>query len=266
MKAVIAIVALLVLFFFFIRFIERKSLYFPMREIAMTPEDLGLAYDEIFITTKDGVQISGWYIPSDKSRATLLISHGNGGNISHRLEKIRMLHALNVNILIFDYRGYGMSKGSPSEKGLSLDAEAFYAYLMEERKASPGEVVGYGESLGGAVIVDLAGRRELGGLIIEGSFSSVRDMAKNYFPFIPSFVYKTSFDSSKKIKQITIPKLHFHSLSDEIVPLRLGRKLYDNAPEPKEFVNLQGGHNDSFIVSRDTYISKIDAFIDGLKL
>jgi fermentation-respiration switch protein FrsA (DUF1100 family) len=264
MKTILVTAAVVIFFFFFIRFIEKKSLYFPFRNIETTPQDIGLTYEEIFVVTSDGVKISGWYIPSGSPRTTVLLSHGNGGNISHRLEKIKILHDLDLNILLFDYRGYGMSNGSPSEAGLYLDAEAMYAYLLNEKKILPEKIVGYGESLGGAVIVDLADKHKLGGMVLEGSFTSIRDMAKKYFPFIPAFVYKTSFDSLEKIKDMKMPKLHFHSRNDEIVPFELGKKLFDNAPEPKEFVVLQGGHNDSFLVSEDVFREKIDAFIRGL--
>jgi hypothetical protein len=251
-----------ILLFFFIRYVEKKSLYFPLRTIEATPEDIGLDYEDVSLITKDGLRISAWYIPSESQRAVILFSHGNGGNISHRLDKIKMLHEINVDILIFDYRGYGTSQGSPSEEGLYLDVEAAYNYLIKQKNIPAQKIVGYGESLGGAVIIDLASKYEMGGIIVEGTFTSIRDMAKRYFPFIPAFVYKTTFNSFEKIRGINFPKLHLHSMSDEVVPFELGKKLFDNAPEPKEFVKLQGGHNDSFIISRERYISSIDSFIE----
>jgi len=226
----------------------------------MTPEDVGLKYEDVYVKTEDGLKIHGWFIPSNASKATILLSHGNGGNISHRIEKILILNALGIDVLIFDYRGYGMSEGSPSEEGLYKDAEAVYKYLVEEKKVSPDSIIGYGESLGGAVIIDLALRHEMGGIIIEDSFTSVRDMAKKYFPFIPSILLKTSFDSLSRINDIKIPKLLLHSISDEIVPFEQGRMLYENASEPKWFVQLQGGHNDAFLVSKEVYTSGIVEF------
>ena len=264
MKIIISGIVILSFFFFFIRFIEKKSLYYPLKKIEATPQDIGLDYEEVYISAKDGVRIAGWYIPSRSPRATFIFSHGNGGNISHRLEKIKMFNDLHVNVLIFDYRGYGMSKGSPSEEGLYLDAEAVYNYLVKEKKVPPQKVIGYGESLGGPVIIDLASKHKLGGIIVEGSFPSIRDMAKKYFPFIPSFVYKTTYNSLEKIGRIKAPKLHFHSVSDEVVPYELGKKLFDSAPGPKEFVDLEGGHNDSFLISRDVFVKKIDSFIGRL--
>jgi fermentation-respiration switch protein FrsA (DUF1100 family) len=265
MKIIFITAALIVLFFFSIRFIEKKSLYYPLREIEGTPRDIDLYYEDVRVTTRDGVRLSAWFIPSDLPGATILFSHGNGGNISHRLEKIKILNGLGLDVLIFDYRGYGGSKGSPSENGLYLDAEAVYDYLVNQKKIPARKIVGYGESLGGAVIVDLAGKHELGGIIMEGAFTSVRDMAKRYFPLVPSFVYKTAFDSYEKIKNIGYPKLHIHSTADEVVPFDLGEKLFNNATEPKEFVKLHGGHNDAFLISRDLFASKLDFFIESLE-
>ncbi len=262
MKIVYSAAVILVLFFFLIRFIEKRSLYFPLRDIEATPEDIHLDYQDVMLTASDGVEISAWFVPSASPAATVLFCHGNGGNISHRLEKIRILHSLNVNILLFDYRGYGRSKGSPTEDGLYLDAEAAYDYLVNDRRIPPDRIIGYGESLGGAVIVDLAARHPLRGLILEGSFTSIPDMAHNYFPFIPAFVFKAFFNSYDKIREIKAPKLHFHSRADEIVPFELGKKLYDNGPDPKKLVELQGGHNDSFLVSEDLYVSELRAFTE----
>jgi fermentation-respiration switch protein FrsA (DUF1100 family) len=261
MKYFVYLIVVLGIFFVFIRYIEKKSLFFPLKDIEYTPDDIGLHYERLSIETEDSVSLSAWYIAAEQNRATVLFSHGNGGNISHRLEKIKMLNDLGLNVLIFDYRGYGMSEGSPSEEGLYRDVQAVYTYMVETMHIDPGTTIGYGESLGGAVIIDLAGRSELGGIIIEGSFTSIADIAKKYFPFIPPAVYRSKFDSKSKVAGVTAPKLHFHSRRDEVVPYELGRKLFESAPEPKEFIELQGGHNDSFLVSESIFKAGIDDFV-----
>ncbi len=265
MKIVLIIIAVPLALFFFVRFLEYKSTYYPFRAIEYTPKDIGLEYEDVSLTAKDGVQISGWFIPSQSSRAVVLFCHGNGGNISHRLQKIMILNRLNLDVLIFDYRGYGKSKGRPSENGLYLDAEAVYDYLLNKRKVPPRKIIGYGESLGGAVIAELALRRELGSIIMESSFTSVADMAKTVAPFIPGFVFKSRFDTLSKIKNIGYPKLILHSTDDEVVPFEHGRRLFDNAEEPKEFIEMKGGHNDAFLVSGDLFVSAIDSFIERLQ-
>jgi fermentation-respiration switch protein FrsA (DUF1100 family) len=262
---IVYIAALLILFFFFIRFLEKKSLYFPLRSIEASPKDIGLNYEDVIISTKDDVRLSAWFIPTESPRAVIIFFHGNGGNISHRLDKIKILNKLALDVFIFDYRGYGLSNGSPSENGLYLDAEAVYDYLINEKETPLQKIIGYGESLGGAVVIDLASKHNMGGMIIEGCFTSVRDMAKKVIPFIPAFILKSKFDSLGKIKDVMFPKLFFHSISDEIVPFEQGKRLYENAPEPKELVQLQGGHNDSFLVSQDVFASKIDSFISSIE-
>ncbi len=264
MKIILSIAAALIILFALVRFLEHKSLYFPLKKIEATPKEIDLDYEDISVTAKDGVKLNGWFIPARNPRATLLFCHGNGGNISHRLEKISMFNFLGLNVLIFDYRGYGKSKGRPSETGLYLDAEAMYQYLLNEKGLVPQEIIAYGESLGSAVAVDLASKYELGGLIIEEGFTSVKDMGETLLPFIPSSVFKSEFNSLNKIKDIRSPKLFFHSADDEIVPFTLGRMLYDASPEPKEFVQLQGGHNDAFLISQELFMGKIDSFAGRL--
>ena len=261
MKIVLFILVIPVILFLFVRFLEQKSLYYPFRSIDYTPKDIGLDYKDVNISTDDGIDIHGWFIPAKDPEGVLLFSHGNGGNISHRLEKLQMLHELNLDILIYDYRGYGLSKGKPSEAGLYLDAEAMYEYLLNERGYEPDKIVAYGESLGGAVAVELAGRRPLKCMIIEGSFSSIKDIARQYFPFIPTFLLKTEFDSIKKINSINIPKLVMHSTDDEVIPFKYGVALYEVAAEPKKFVVLKGGHNDSFLISKEEYVFEIKTFL-----
>ena len=264
MKLIITIIVVLILLFFFIRFIEQRSLYFPFKTIEATPKAIGLNYEDVTITTGDGIYLNGWFIPSDRPRATILLSHGNGGNISHRLEKITILHELDFDILIYDYRGYGRSTGRPSEEGLYRDAQAVYDYLVNEKRVLPEKIIAYGESLGGAVSIDLAGNHEVGGLIIESGFTSIHDMAKSVHLYVPGFFLKTRFDSLKKIKEITVSKLIMHSPEDEIVPFKQGKQLFENAPGPKVFVELQGGHNDGFLVSGEAYIKGIDDFISPI--
>ncbi len=260
MKIFLLIIAIPVILFFIIRFFEQKSLYYPFSAVEITPKDIGLDYEDVHIATKDGVDIHGWFIPAKEPEGALLFSHGNGGNISHRLEKLQMLHELNLDILIYDYRGYGKSRGKPSEQGLYLDAQVTLDYLIHEKRYEPDHIIAYGESLGGAVAIQLAAGTELGGLIIEGSFSSIKDIARHYFPYIPSFIYKTRFDSVRKIRDIPVPKLIVHSIDDEVIPFKYGVALFEAAAEPKKFVILKGGHNDAFLVSRDLYLPEIQAF------
>jgi len=260
LKLIITILVILILFFFFIRFIEQRSLYFPFKAIEATPKDLGLEYEDVAVTTEDGIQLAGWFIPADGPRATILLSHGNGGNISHRLEKIKILHDLSLDVLIYDYRGYGRSSGRPSEDGLYRDAQAMYDYLIDKKRIRRQEIIAYGESLGAAVTIDLALNKEVGAIIVESGFTSINDMARKIFGVAPSFLLHARYDSVNKIGSIKQPKLIMHSRDDEIVPFEQGKQLFETAPEPKTFLELQGGHNDGFLVSGDVYKRGIDTF------
>ncbi|MFH0732977.1 MAG: alpha/beta hydrolase [Candidatus Omnitrophota bacterium] len=263
-KILIYIIIIVVILTTYIRYIEGRSIFFPMKRMEFTPDFANLPYEDVYITTQDNVKINGWFIPGDNAKYTLLFCHGNAGNISHRLEKIIILRDIGVNIFIIDYRGYGNSEGSPSEKGLYIDARAAYDYLVNTRKNAPENIIIYGESLGGAVAVDLASKVKAGALIAEGTFSSARDMAKKMYPFLPALVFSSRLDSVSKIKKVGAPKLFIHSKNDEIVPFILAIKLYNAAGEPKDMIELFGGHNTYHIDSKNKYISSIAKFLSRL--
>lgn len=257
---IVVLVGLLIYF----RYIEKRSLYFPMRGIETTPAVIGLSFEEISFKADDGITLNGWFIPDKEAKDTILFFHGNGGNISHRLEKIAILHNLGLNVFIFDYRGYGKSRGSPSEKGLYRDGEAAYGYLIKQRGIPPNNIILYGESLGGAVAIDLAKDNKVKALITEDLFSSMKDMVKIIYPFLPHFILQSRFDSISKIKDIEVPKLIIHSVDDEIIPFRLGEKLFQQAAPPKEFLKMRGGHNTAFIDSEEVYKSGIRSFLQSI--
>lgn len=255
----VAVAALII----YLRSFENRTLFYPAKEIEFTPRDVGLAFEEAVFETSDRRQIHGWFVPGAGARFTVLFCHGNAGNISHRLEKILFFHQLGCSVFIFDYRGFGKSIGRPYEGGLYRDVQAAYDYLVS-RGILPDNIIGYGESLGGAVIVDLVSKNKCAGLIVESSISSAKDMIGVIFPFLPSWLFSSRLDSVAKIKSITTPKLIIHSSNDEIVPFRLGEKLYDAAPAPKEFLKIRGGHNSGFFESSQLLKEKIGEFIRGL--
>ena len=197
-------------------------------------------------------------------RATLLYLHGNGGNISHRYEFINELVQLPVNVLIIDYRGYGKSEGRPSEAGLYMDARAAWDYLTKERAVPASRIVIFGKSLGGAVAVELATKVEACGLVVQSSFTSVADMAGEVLPFVPRFLIRTKMDSLSKIASVSSPKLFIHSQADEIVPYRLGRRLFDAARPPKQFYEVKGApHNLTNTIGGAPYYEALRTFINS---
>ncbi|MBL7070372.1 MAG: alpha/beta hydrolase [Candidatus Omnitrophica bacterium] len=245
----------------YLRFTEKRIIFYPSGEIELTPQDIGLKYEDVFFDSRDGVKLNAWFVPVLKEKATIIFCHGNAGNISHRLEKVKAFCDLGYNVLVFDYRGYGKSQGSPSEQGLYSDTQAAYDYLLA-RGVESNQIIGFGESLGGAVIVDLASKNELRALILESTFSSGKDMSKVIYPYIPPWVFSSRFDSVGKIKSVSAPKLVIHSINDEIVPYRLSRKLYDAAAQPKEFLEIRGGHNSGFFECEELMKEKLASFLN----
>ncbi|MCH8321186.1 MAG: alpha/beta hydrolase [Acidobacteria bacterium] len=244
---------------------EKSLIFYPTSDIDRTPEELGLPYEDITFTTEDGVRLNGWFIPSPVGVLTLLWFHGNAGNISHRLDNIRLLHEkVKIHIFIWDYRGYGRSEGSVSEKGTYKDATAALKYLRSRKDLDPKKFVFYGRSLGAAVAVDLAVRDEPLALIIETAFTSIREMAKLAFPFLPIGPFlRTRYDTLEKIRQVQGPLLILHGDQDDIVPYAQGKRIFDAAPEPKEFYTIRGArHNDTFIVGGDPYFAALKDFIE----
>lgn len=249
-------------FFAMVRYLESVSIFFPYKEVSMYPKDIGLSYEDIYFTTEDDILLNGWFIRNPDARKTLLFFHGNAGNISHRLGKISLFYPLGFNIFIIDYRGYGKSKGRPSEQGIYADARAAYDYLLTRKDIDKNKILAYGASLGGVVAIDLAIHRSLAGLIVNSCFSSAADMAKRIFPFIPSFLIRTEMDSISKVSRIYIPKLFFHSPEDDIVPFDLGKKLFDAAAEPKKFVETKGDHNSGYEASSSIITNAINYFFN----
>lgn len=263
-KKIIYLIVFGIFLFFCFRWFEKRHIYYPTRKIEFTPEDINLSFEDIYFDTSDGVRLNGWFIPVDKPRATLIFCHGNGGNISHRLEKIAMFNRLGLDVFIIDYRGYGKSTGRPSEAGIYLDAKAAYDYLVKEKGLLAKNLIVFGESLGCAAAVDLATKNETAGLILEAPFTSARDMARIIYPFLPTIFLSVRFDSLAKIGNVSVPKLIIHSRNDEIVPFKLGRKLFDASSQPKEFLEILGGHNSAFFDSQDLFVAAIRRFLEEL--
>ncbi len=256
------LLALLAIAALTVRYIEARSLFIPSSVIEETPRDAGLEYREESVIVPGGPRLSAWFIPAPGGRGTVYFLHGNGGNISHRLEKIKFFHDMGLKVFIIDYRGYGRSSGSPSEPGLYEDSRAGYDFLVGSLGVRPREIIVYGESLGGAVAVDLAQKKETAGVIVEGTFSSLRDMARVLYPFLPPWFVRARFDSFDKIASVKAPKLFLHSRSDEIVPFALGQRLFERATEPKKMVVLGGSHNLAFSENEPKLRPALDSFFD----
>jgi uncharacterized protein len=240
--------------------IENALLYFPTKNIDATPDKINLKFDEIELETADKVKLSAWWTPNDNARATLIFSHGNAGNIGNRLDKLKIFHDLGLNVLLYDYRGYGKSEGRPSENGLYADAQAAYDYTINEKKIPVDQIISYGESLGGPVAAHLAANNKVKAVILESTFTNLEDMALLRMPLLAGLA-KSKFDTMADVANIKSPVLVLHSPNDEIVPYAQGQKLFEAVKTPKQFVKLQGDHNNGFWKSKNKYVKGLDEFV-----
>lgn len=229
-------------------------LYRPVQDVPYSPEELGLDFEKIIFNSSDGLKLTGWYIPADTSQPTVLFCHGNGGNITHRLDSINIFHDLGLNCFIFDYRGYGNSEGSPTEEGTYLDADAAYKWLTEQKNVSADDIIIFGRSLGGSIAAYLATRVEPKSLIIESGFTSYADVGAKFYPYMPvRWFARYAYKTIDYIKKVNCPVMVIHSRNDEIIPFEFGLRLYEAANQPSEFVEIFGSHNDGFLVSAEIY-------------
>jgi pimeloyl-ACP methyl ester carboxylesterase len=247
---------------------ERKLIYFPQRSHDLGPRDLGLAFEDVRLTAEDGVGIHAFYLPPPGApRWTVLLAHGNAGNVSHRLDRVIFLQAkLGAEVLLFDYRGYGRSEGSPDEEGTYRDARAAHRFLVEEKRVPPERLVLFGESLGSAVALDLALARPCRALVLESPFASVPAMARAVYPFLPLWPFvRTRYDNEAKAPRLTVPLLVLHGERDEVVPFAQGRRVFEAAPGPKHFFAIpRAGHNDTYLVGGDAYWDAVRDFLETL--
>ena len=254
---------------------QDRMVFFPTRDLEASPGDIGLGFQEVRIDVTNGESIHAWYIPApsdsraigqsgDGGAPTVLFCHGNGGNISHRLETIECLTALGANVMLFDYRGYGRSGGAPSETNMYADAAACYRWLTGSQGVRSDQMVLFGRSLGGAVAIELASRVNCAGLIVESSFTSAKEMGQLMFPYFPTgLLLRHEFNSIQKIGQVNCPVLVTHSPSDDLVPFAMGQRLYAKSAEPKRFIELKGGHNERDYMSDGAYIEAVRAILYG---
>ncbi len=249
-----------------VRLFENRMIYHPVRypQGDWDPSSPWFTRDDLTFEAEDGVRLHGWYARShdNPTGVVILFFPGNAGNITHRFDNIERLAQRGADVFIPSYRGYGRSEGRPSEPGLYRDADAAYRVVTERLEVPPARIVVFGRSLGSAVAVDLASRREVAGVILEAPFTSARDMAREMLPVLPlERVIRSRFDSLAKIDRIAAPLLVVHGRLDRIVPYEHGQRLYAAAEEPKAFYPITGaGHNDTYQVGGEDYFARLQSF------
>ncbi|OHD71362.1 MAG: hypothetical protein A2W19_10175 [Spirochaetes bacterium RBG_16_49_21] len=242
--------------------IKNEFIFYPHKHIVSYPSAVGLAYEDVSFKTGDDVMLNGWWVPAQSARATLLFCHGNGGNISFLLDTIVIFHSMNLNTMVFDYRGYGRSLGTPTEEGTYRDVDAAWNYLLKVKKISPDEVILIGRSLGGPIAAWLAQKYKPGALILESTFTRIADVADFHYPFAPGrIIFGNAYNTENYIARVTCPVLVVHSPDDDIVPYMLGTRIFEHARQPKEFLIIHGLHNSGFIESMGIYKAGLNRFI-----
>ncbi|MDP2821446.1 MAG: alpha/beta hydrolase [Sulfuritalea sp.] len=235
------------------------------RSFRASPIDIGLAFAPLKLVTTDGETLDGWFVPSDtkrKMRGLVVFFHGNAGNIGHRLDYLRMFHDLGLATLIIDYRGYGRSSGTPSEEGTYLDAEAAWRHATQVLGFPADRIVLFGESLGGSVAAQLAAGNRPAALVLASTFTSVPDLGAELYPMLPiRLLAHIRYDTLARLSQLACPVMVIHSRNDDIIPVAHGRRLFEAARQPKQFLEIEGGHNDGFVFGRDDWIRQLDGFI-----
>ena len=239
----------LVVLFMLLRWFEHQQTYHPTRTLHLSGAELGRAWEDVTFATSDGVKLNGWFFPADthasRAKWVVLVCHGNGGNISHRLGLYDLLLAAGVNVFAFDYRGYGRSEGRPSEAGTYLDGQAAHAWLWQKGFAAT-HILVFGESLGGGIASELALRETVGGLALQSSFTSLTDLGAELFPWLPvRTLGSIRYDTHRKLPQIRVPVLVLHSRADSLIPFQHAERNFAVANEPKRLCEINGDHNDA---------------------
>lgn len=240
-----------------------RLLFFPTKfpDGDWNPE--GLRFEDVVFKSEDGTTLHGWYCPADNPRGVVLMAHGNAGHVASRANWLRYLQTkMELSVFLFDYRGYGQSEGTPTVEGVIQDAMAARAKLRELASIKDSEMILMGESLGGAVVTQLAADSAPRALILQSTFSSLREVAAIHFSHLSVLVPKTKLDSVDAIASYQGPLLQSHGDQDRTIPFSLGEKLFNAANEPKTFVTIEGADHNNWLT--DKYLEELNRFLDGL--
>ena len=248
---------------------QTKLIFHPDRLLRTTPQNYGLDYQDVWIDI-DREKVHGWWIPASKlSAPVLLYFHGNASNNGDVTDIAAIFHQIGLSVFLIDYRGYGKSSPTfPNETKVYQDATAAWNYLTTVRQIEPAKIFVYGHSLGGAIAIELASKHpEIAGLITEGTFTSIQEIASQdkflrIFPL--DWILTQYFDSISKIKSLQVPVLIMHGTADEVIPVTMADELFAMAPEPKELLIIpQAMHNNVHQVGGRQYLEHLQQFIQS---
>lgn len=245
-------------------FFQDEFLFQPNPDIEIYPSDLGMDYEDLYLETPDGETINAWYIPYDDNASTVLYCHGNKGNIGGYLPHLRILHNCGLNVLAFDYRGYGESTGHPTEDGTYIDARCAWDYLTTDHDTDPATVIVYGRSMGGPIAAWLASRVSPGALVLDSTFTTYEDEARDLTFVLPVGSLSTmEYPTIEYLKHTDCPVLVVHSKDDMKLRYHHGKELYEAAPGEKMFLKISGGHSDCVETSERVYGAGVKEFVEA---
>ena len=262
-KIIVIAIVVIVLGKICINLLVQRLLYHPDRTVEFMPQEYGLKSEEIYFSSLNGLKLNGLFFPAPDSKMTLILFHGNAENVGDRLDFVKKLVDLGLNLFYFDYQGYGRSEGKPSEQNTYDDGLAAYDYVKSRNDVDPERIVLYGRSLGGGIAIDVAVRTGCYSLITEGAFVSIKEMAKGFVPLVPfQYTVADKYNNVKKIAKLNMPYLIIHGTEDGTIPFLHGKKLFEAANEPKEFFPVaDAGHNDVHDVADKVFWKKISSFL-----
>jgi fermentation-respiration switch protein FrsA (DUF1100 family) len=265
--ALLAIVLVGILLYFSNHIIN-FFIFYPQSRFDDHPSSWGLTCEDVCFKSADNIDLHGWFFQGENGLPLILYCHGNAGNISHCLSICEQMNERGLSIFLFDYRGYGKSKGSPTEEGIYRDGLAAYDHVLKMKGIPPQQIVPFGHSLGASVAIEIGLHRDIRALIVESAFTSMKDMAKTFIIFRPfARLLGPHYNNVGKVPHISKPKLIIHGEQDEIVPFALGKKLFDASEEPKYFFPLAGaGHNDVPLIGGEIYADIVASFAKEMKV
>jgi fermentation-respiration switch protein FrsA (DUF1100 family) len=262
------IVPALILFYFLacalLLLFKNQLIYRPSSSVRDYDLDSRFFCEDVGFSATDGCKISGRYISfSAPAKGVILFCHGNAGNLGDREDSVSVFLSLGFHVLIFDYRGYGNSKGFPSPEGTAADVAGAFQWLKKKGYEAE-DILLWGRSLGGAVAVQLARVHAPGALVLESTFSSLKDIAAHFYPWLPVKYFPLSgYGSIDSVSAFTFPVLVIHSKEDDVIPYEFGRKLYEAVPSSvRSFLEISGSHNTGHSDSEQKYKKGIKDFLD----
>ena len=237
---------------------QRSLIYLPSQAVPETPDGVV----DVTYETEDGLMLSAWLVQSSGNQGSVIVFNGNAGNRAHRLPLGQALAEAGYSVLLTDYRGFGGNPGTPSEKGLAVDARAAFEYMAD--RVGTDRLGYYGESLGAGVAIGLAAEEPPAALILRSPFTSLADVASVHYPYLPtSLLLIDRYENTERMGDVQVPSLFVAGTADTIVPADQTRELYEAAPEPKDLLMVEGaGHNDRALLDGDEMVEAMVEFLD----